>query len=498
MTNYISFETFKQQAASYTAIPIYETLVFDSYSPLSAFYQFKDRDNYVFLEGVSSHEQHSRYSYLALDPFFRVQCFEGHYVFINEQERKKYMGNVYDAISHVLNAYTYPVDCPDFYTGLVGNLSYECAHHHETFKRPSYRELHTPDAAFMLPQLMLVFDKKYHNLTLVSTVFLDKTDVADEQKLRSLYDVACKRIQESKQTLAQFKPITPVFLDNLVDNYEVIDAKASISKSDFLKHVERCKTYIEEGDIFQIQVSRRLSMPYDNDPVLLYRYLRNFNPSPLLFNIKLANYVLVGASPEILVNVQDKEMFIRPIAGTRKRYSKDRSEDEIKQELSQDPKEIAEHVMLVDLARNDVGHACKVDSVSVKELMQIELYTHVMHMVSDVRGQLKEGCTAVDALKYGFPAGTVTGAPKVRAMEIIAELEDRQREFYSGGVVFFDFKGNLKSALAIRSICVVDKVAYTQAAGGIVADSIPEMEFKETENKMRSCLSAMAQCRDVS
>ena len=211
--------------------------------------------------------------------------------------------------------------------------------------------------------------------------------------------------------------------------------------------------------------------------------------------MKFDDYALVGASPEILVNVDNDKMIIRPLAGTRKRYSKEKTEPETCEELVNNEKEIAEHIMLVDLARNDIGRACELGSVAVTELMNTEKYTHVIHMVSEVEGTLRKECTSVDALKYGYPAGTVTGTPKIRAMEIISELEEEQREFYSGGVVFLDFTGDLKSALAIRSIAVKDGVAYTQAAAGIVADSLPEDEFKETKNKMRSCLSAMHQFR---
>jgi anthranilate synthase component 1 len=487
---------FLSLAQSHNTIPICEELVFDAHTPLAVFNQFKQEDSFVFLEGLSTHQRYGRYSYLALDPYKSLLCYENSYNVIKGDLKETFSGTVYDALETELAAIKYPDESPEFYSGIIGNLSYECLHHLDAVTPPKQRSLKTPYASFMIPKTLLVFDTLYHKLTIVRVVFLDGR--LSQEALETLYDDACNEIVRLKEKCATLPPIEPVFLFNDVQNYDDIDYTCNITKEEFLSGVTRCKKYIFEGDIFQVQLSRRASMPYQNDPFLLYRYLRNFNPSPLLFYIKLANYCLVGASPEILVNVEDNQMRIRPIAGTRKRYSRSRSEAEIIEELVTDEKEKAEHIMLVDLARNDVGRACNYDSVSVNDLMIIEKYAHVIHMVSDVSGNLREDASVVDALKYGFPAGTVTGAPKIRAMEIIAELEHEQREFYSGGVVFFDFKNNLKSALTIRSICVVDQVAYTQAAAGIVADSIEEMEFKESENKMRSCLSAMAQCGRLS
>ena len=488
----ISFSEFKSLANSCSVIPVSETVVYDAQTPLTAFYQFKDDDAFVFLEGVSSHERHNRYSYLALDPHLSVTVSQDGYAIVEDGVKSSHAGGVYDAIESVLGRFSYPESMPDFYGGLLGNLSYECVTHLESVPVADKRALGTPLAAFIMPRVVLIFDRLYHTMTIVRSVFLPEQSLT-EDVLRDLYDVALEDIVRIKRRCESSTPVEPVFLLNTIDNYDTLHAKINCSKNAFLGNVNRCKRYIEDGDIFQVQISRRAQVAFEKDPFLLYRYLRNFNPSPLLVYMKLQDYSLISSSPEILVNVQDGRMDIRPIAGTRKRYSSDKDEAAIIQELLDDPKERAEHVMLVDLARNDVGRACELDSVSVNELMIIEKYAHVIHMVSDVSGQLKEKYSAVDALKFGFPAGTVTGAPKIRAMEIIAECEQDQREFYSGGVVFFDFKNNLKTALAIRSILVKDKVASTQAAAGIVADSISEMEFKESENKMRSCLSAMAQ-----
>jgi anthranilate synthase component I len=493
----ISKNEFHMLAKSNTGIVLSKQLVFDTSTPLSVFNRFKSEDNVVFLEGVSTHEQHGRYSYLAIDSHLSIVCEKSTYKIIKDKNETTVSGTVYDALENVLNKYKFPKDTPNFQAGILGNLTYECIEHLENIAITSNRELNTPYAAFMVPKTILVFDRFYHSVTICHSIFLDSATTYTESKLNELYSIGLKKINSVIAKIESPDKIEPTFLLNTINNYDKIDYSCNVSKDKFLDNVKKCLTYIKNGDIFQIQVSRRASIKYSNDPFHLYRYLRNFNPSPLLFNIKLANYQLIGASPEILVNVSNNTMSIRPIAGTRKRYSSTKSEAEIIRELQTDEKEKAEHIMLVDLARNDVGRACACDSVKVNQLMGIEKYAHVIHMVSDVSGTLKPNLTSVDALKYGFPAGTVTGTPKIRAMEIIAELESVHREFYSGGVVFFDFNRNLKTALSIRTICIKDKIAYTQAAGGVVADSIPEMEFKETENKMRSSLSAMAQFGDV-
>ena len=492
----LNFNEFYKLAQSHTGIVLSTQLVFDTSSPLTVFNSFKNEREFVFLEGVSSHEQHGRYSYLALDSHLSMICEKEAYFIIQNKTKKKIKGTVYDGLEHILNKYNFPNSTSDFESGILGNLSYECIEHLENVSITSSRDLNTPYAAFMVPKTIIVFDRLYHNVKICYSVFLDNTKPYLEAELKQLYDSAISNMTTIVKKMDSLEKIQPTFLLNTINNYDKIEYECNISKSQFLKNVQTCLDYIKNGDIFQIQVSRRAAVPYSKDPFHLYRYLRNFNPSPLLFNLKLANYQLIGASPEILVNVNKNNMFIRPIAGTRKRYSSSKSESEIIHELIHDEKEKAEHIMLVDLARNDVGRACIGDSVKVNQLMGIEKYAHVIHMVSDVSGTLKESCSSVDALKYGFPAGTVTGTPKIRAVEIIAELENCHREFYSGGIVFFDFNNNLKSALSIRTICIKDGVAYTQAAGGVVADSVPELEFKETENKMRSSLSAMAQFGD--
>lgn len=487
---------FLDQFDEFSVFPVYQELVFDMDTAINTFYKFLNQDDVIFLEGISSSEQHGRYSYLALDAYLKCICHHDSYDLVSDKHTHRHSGTVFDALSVLLDRFSLSSDTPDYITGIYGTISYEVATQSENVMVSSKRRLETPYAEFMIPKITIIFDKHYHKMTLCYCIFKEEIDLSSTT-LDSVYNHALGQLDALKEVIKEPVSIEPAFLSNEIDHYQDIKATFNRDEDRFYKDVERCKKYIYDGDIFQIQLSRRASVPYTGNPFHLYRYLRNFNPSPLMFYLKTKQSTLIGASPEILVNVSDRNMIIRPIAGTRKRYSQDRTEQDIIDELVTDEKEKAEHIMLVDLARNDIARACDLATVKVKDLMIVEKYTHVMHMVSEVQGTLKAGMTAVDALKFGFPAGTVTGAPKIRAMEIIAELEEEQREFYSGGIVFFDFKGNLKTALTIRSILVKDGVASTQAAAGVVADSVAEDEFKETKNKMRSCLSAMSQFGDL-
>ena len=467
-------------------------MVMDYFTPISVIAGFLSEPAFVFLESISENHKHDRFSYFGFDPFLTI---EGHHngVFLiySDGRREEREQTIYDCLNELTDHYAL-TDNPDslFSSGIMGTLSYECAQFCESVQVPEKRSLSTPIASFIIPRKLLIFDNLFNTLTLVCNVFQDDA-IGQTQEAR--YETAVSELNALETRVAAKVEIQP--LGDLVDPFEPICSTCSTGKADFLEKIERAKTYIREGDIFQVQISRRVSIEVDADPFMLYRYLRYQNPSPFLFYIKLNDMHLLGASPELLVDVEDRTMTIRPIAGTRKRFSKHRSESEIIDELINDEKEKAEHVMLVDLARHDIGRSCEYGSVRVEELMIIEKYSHVIHMVSDVKGHLRDNYSAIDALKFGFPAGTVSGAPKIRAMEIITELEDCQREFYSGGVIFADFRGNLKSTLTIRALLVKDSVAYTQAAAGVVADSIPEMEYKETENKMRACLSAMHKFR---
>lgn len=484
----ISEKEFSSLFEKYATIPVYDSIVLDSETPITILYKFINEKTFVFLESISDHIADDRYSYLAFNPY-------KHIVF--SQDEMKINNNVfpctnmYEELQKIHNHYAIPEDAPfpSFTSGIIGNVSYEAMQWLEKVPMAPKRALNTPLAQFILPRTLIVFDRFYNEIKIISTIFKEE----HTQYSTSIYENAIRDIQHVKEQLLTplSTPIEP--LKPMLDPYHPITFDSNYDEDTFIKNISIAKEYIKAGDIFQIQISRRASMPFNGNPIMLYRHLRNYNPSPYLYYLKFNEEHLIGASPELLVDVDSRKMIIRPIAGTRKRYSKDRTEKEIIQELLNDEKEKAEHIMLVDLARNDISRACKNGTVIVNDLMFIEKYTHVIHMVSDVVGELNDNCTAIDALKFGFPAGTVTGAPKIRAMEIISELEQDQREFYSGGVLFLDMKSNLKTALCIRSLVVKDNRVHTQAAAGIVADSQPEMECKEVMNKMRACLTAMAQ-----
>lgn len=486
-------DTFLNLIQNNSCVSLHESLILDTETPISILEKFRSQENYVFLEGISEKVKYNRYSYLGFDPYITITCHDSHFELIYDDGKKeKKTGNFFSFLEKLLSRFLSkkPNNQASFYSGIMGNVCYEYLTHHETIDVPNKRSIGIPWAQFIIPKTVLIMDSVYNKVTIVRNVF--KEAISDNE---DAYTEVMSHIQSIKEQLYQpiKKPLGPI--QNTVNNYDDISCSTNIDKETFIHRIKQCKEYIRSGDIFQIQVSRRAHMPIKEDPINLYRYLRNYNPSPLLFYIKFKDYTLLGASPEILVTVEDRKMVIRPLAGTRKRYSKEKTEKEICNELLENEKEKAEHIMLVDLARNDIGATCDIGSVHVVELMSIEKYAHVIHMVSEVEGKLKKEASSIDAFKRGFPAGTVTGTPKIRAMEIISEIENEQREFYSGGILFLDFMGNLKSTLAIRSILVKDGVAYTQAAAGIVSDSDPEDEFKETKNKMRSCLSAMHQHR---
>lgn len=483
-----NMQTALEEAATYTVVPLSETLILDAETPISILFRFLDQDELFLLEGILGSIKHDRHSYLGFDAYVTITCFFDRVELQYSDGRKEHrMGSPFDVLREVLQMYRAPVrDAERYLSGIIGYLTYECMTAIETIPLPAERMLGMPLAKFAIPRNLIVCDNVDRSVTVVRNVFVEEA-----MQREAHFDQEKKTLQRLVAQVCTPLPVPVPPLRTVVSD-ELRSLTSHVSWEQFAQRTEACKEYIKAGDIFQIQISRRMSCPCDVSGVELYRRLRHLNPSPFMFFFKEGENALVGASPELLVKVEDGVVTHRPIAGTRKRYSEHRSEEAIIQELLTNEKERAEHVMLVDLARNDIGRVAQYGSVHVDELMIIEKYSHVVHMVSNAIGTLRPSADALDALMAAFPAGTVTGAPKVRAMEIIAELETMQREFYSGGVVFFDFQGNLKSALTIRSLYLQEGVCHTQAAAGIVYDSIVEQEYKETENKMRACTTVMA------
>ena len=372
---------------------------------------------------------------------------------------------------------------PKFFGGAVGYLSYDTAARFEHLPEPAPNELNVPLAVFMLTETVLVFDHVRHSVRVVTHLHLDAPDIeAEYRRGQALIDNVQTRLHQPACLPKEPEPIV---------DPEELRIKSNRSKAEFENMVSRSIEYIKAGDIFQVVPSQRLSRHVNAAPFTVYRALRAINPSPHMFFLDLDDFHVVGASPELLVRYEDNEVTIRPIAGTRPRGADRQSDEQLAIELQQDPKERAEHTMLLDLASNDVGRVSKIGTVQVDDFMTIERYSHVMHLVTNVSGQLRAGISPFDALRAGFPAGTVSGAPKIRAMEIISELEGEQRGVYAGAVGYFSYTGDQETAIALRTMVIKDGCAYIQAGGGVVADSLPENEYQESLNKAKALLRAL-------
>ena len=474
--------------------PIYAEIMADLETPVSAFLKIARGPHSFLLESVTGGQHIGRYSFIGSDPYLvlrmhagTAQATQGGY-----KQTMSYTDPLL-VLDSYLSAYR-PVRLPNlpiFVGGAVGYLSYEAARCFERLPSPDKRAYDMPDSWWMFLDTLLVFDHVKHKILVVSHVHLDTADLAAE------YARAVSRIEGLIDRLQQ--PLAPQTY-GAPRNYEphsvpaqspVTPARSNVSREHYEASVLKAQEYVMAGDIFQVQISQRFSKPTSADSFTIYRALRTINPSPYMFYLRTGEGDLVGASPEMLVQVQDGKVETRPIAGTRWR-GKDIAEDErLAQDLLADEKERAEHLMLVDLGRNDVGRIGVPGSVSVPTFMTIEKYSHVMHIVSSVTGQLRPDLKPIDALRACFPAGTVTGAPKIRAMEIIAELEGDQRGIYAGAVGHIDFNGDLDLCIALRTMVVKDGVAYAQAAAGVVADSTPEYEFNESLNKAAASLRAI-------
>jgi anthranilate synthase component 1 len=375
-----------------------------------------------------------------------------------------------------------------FTGGAVGYLSYEAARRYERLPIAGDDPLRIPDAWFAVFPTVVVFDHAEQNLLVVSNVIAD-----DERGIDAAYAAAVSEVSSIQRRLAGAKPSASATDRTAALDVDIDMLAANMSKDTFERAVQRCLDYIVAGDIFQVQISRRFSVALEAHPFAVYRALRRINPSPYMFYLATPDCTLVGASPEMLVRVTGEHVLYHPIAGTRRRGRSTEDDQRMEDELRRSEKEQAEHLMLVDLGRNDVGRVCATGSVQVTQMMEVERYSHVMHLVSSIEGRLGDGCTSLDALRACFPAGTVTGAPKIRAMEIIAELETEVRGPYAGVAGYVSFGGDLDTAIALRTIVVRDGTAYVQAAAGIVADSNAREEALEIDNKVRAPLLAIAE-----
>lgn len=481
--------TFRKKCQEGNLIPLWREIVADLETPVSAFKKIGDSENAFLLESVEQGEKLGRYSFLGCDPAVIFKS-KGGAVQILYQENEEDLTAHEDplkALRDFMSRYK-PVDDPDlpvFTGGAVGYLSYDMIRHWEKLPDSNPDDLSLPDSYFCLTDTLIAFDHVKHKMILISNAHVhddpDKAYDEAEHKIDLLQE-RLKAPAEPRDSEEESIPPEEDLFSRVESNYE---------KEEFKKAVEACKEYIRAGDIFQVVLSQRFQCRYDGDSLDLYRALRIINPSPYMYYLQFGDLRVVGSSPEILIRLEGDEVCIRPIAGTRPRGTTPEEDLALEKDLLADPKERAEHIMLVDLGRNDAGRVCQYGTVRVDDLMSIERYSHVMHIVSNVRGKLKPGLDAFDVLEAGFPAGTVSGAPKIRAMEIIDEQENLRRGPYAGAVGYFSFNGNLDTAITIRTMIVEGPQVFVQAGAGIVYDSDPEKEFEETQNKARGMLKAV-------
>jgi anthranilate synthase component I len=486
-----SFAEFARLARRGNVVPVYRTVVADLLSPVSAFLKLapqtdgrsKVRSHSFLLESVEGGEHVGRYSFFGVDPFQVVSC-RGDRIRLERGLRVSHeSGNIFDYLRHIGAQYSsVPVPgLPPFTAGAVGYLAYEVVRSLERLPPRVEPDVDLDDAVFMYFSNLVAFDHVQHRLFLIGNVLTEE----GPGSLRAKYDAARSRLERLERLLQR-----PLRLPPFRPPRGPLRVRPNMTRQNYEAMVERGKEYIRAGDVFQVVLSQRLEVPVRVRPFEVYRALRVVNPSPYMYFLRLGEATILGSSPEMLVKVSGRSVEYRPIAGTRPRGRSEEEDRRLEQELKSDEKERAEHIMLVDLGRNDIGRVCEFSTVRPIEVMSVERYSHVMHLVSSIQGTLRPDADSYAALAACFPAGTLTGAPKVRAMEIIDELEPTRRGLYGGSVLYLDFSGNLNSCIVIRTVLVKNQRAYLQAGAGIVADSVPTLEYKESMNKAKAMLKA--------
>ncbi|MEM1058765.1 MAG: anthranilate synthase component I [Verrucomicrobiota bacterium] len=487
----VTLEQFRKLSKRGNLIPVYRELMGDVDTPVSAYLKIATGEHSFLLESVERGGRFARYSFLGSDPSLIFVAREGRIEITENGKTRTYTasGDPLEELRRLMAPYR-PVgveDLPIFYGGAVGFLGYEAVTAFEpTVPRAGVDDLGLPDAYFVVSDTLVIFDHQERRLKILANAHI-KGD--SSQAVDRAYHAAKEKIEAMTERLK--RPVEHKVL-NLLDGSEDLTPGVNITKDEYIHMAENMREYIGAGDIFQVVPSQRFETPFHGEPLDLYRTLRQINPSPYMFCLKFGDLAVVGASPEVHVRCENGQVAIRPIAGTRPRCDDEHADEAMAEELLADPKERAEHVMLVDLARNDVGRVCEFHTVEVDDLMIIERYSHVMHIVSNVTGTLKPGQNSYDVMRATFPAGTLTGAPKVRAMQIIAEQEKTCRGIYGGAVGYFGFGGNLDSCIVIRTVLIKDGKAYLQAGGGLVADSTPEGEYQESINKAKAGMKALS------
>jgi anthranilate synthase component 1 len=479
------FETFRSLASEGNLIPVYREILADMDTPVSAFKKIDDGRFSFLLESIEGGEKWGRYSFLGSNPEIIIRS-RGNTVETLLADGSRRSEETADPLGFVRDhlARYRPVEVeglPRFFGGAVGYVGYDMVRYFEKVSLEKPTELDAFDSYLLITDTILIFDTVRQKIKVVSNAYL-----GEGKSPEAAYEEAKRKIDAIIGKLKA--PLSPSPSSPVSDRISFV---SNVRREVFEESVVKAKEYVKAGDVIQVVLSQRFSADLTVDPLDIYRILRTLNPSPYMFFLRLDDTLVVGASPEVMVRKEGSRAELRPIAGTRPRGATREEDERLERELLEDPKERAEHVMLVDLGRNDLGRVCATGTVRVSELMVVERYSHVMHIVSNVQGELEEGMDAFDVLRATFPAGTLSGAPKVRAMEIIEELEPVRREIYGGAVGYFSFSGNMDMAIAIRTLIVKDGRIHLQAGAGIVADSDPATEFQETVNKAMAVVKAI-------
>ncbi len=480
-----TFSEFKEKLKLGNLVPVWAEVLADFDTPVSALRKIESGDYAFLLESVEGGEKWGRYSFLGTEPSVVLRskgtCIE----IVENGKIKRHEGNPIDSLRELLSRYhpVVSVDLPRFHGGAVGYFGYDIVRFIEKLPEIGKDELGLWDSVFMITDSVLVFDNINHKIKIISNAY-----VSDPRSAKRAYTQAMEKIETIIEKLRS--PVS-FYKTNGMRKRNKVEFKSNFEPEEFMDAVRRTKEYIQAGDIIQAVISQRWKTKLDVSPFDLYRALRVLNPSPYMFYLKTGEDFLVGSSPEVMVRVEGNRIETRPIAGTRPRGRDEKEDNQFERELLADPKERAEHIMLVDLARNDLGRVAEIGTVKVNELMGIERYSHVMHIVSNVIARLKTDKDIFDVIKATFPAGTLSGAPKVRAMEIIEEMEPGRRGAYGGAVGYFSFSGNMDTCITIRTFVIKGDEIFIQAGAGIVADSDPEREYNETVNKVKALTRAV-------
>ncbi|MGI8649608.1 MAG: anthranilate synthase component I [Rubrobacter sp.] len=489
-----SLDEARRLAREYEVVPVYAEFIGDLETPISAVMKFSDEENVFLLESAEAAERFGRYSFLGFDPKRTLSYRNGVYTVVDSDGvREVAASDPFRGLAEIVGKKSVaPLpNLPAFVGGAVGYFSYDAVRYLENLPDAPPDDLDVPEAFFLVTDTLVVFDHLRHKVLVISLVDASRLVDAESEDFTAAYRRAADDIRRVSEKLAA--PLEARRLtDGLSNGASGLEVASNFTREDYISAVERAKEYIRAGDAFQVVPSQRFSAPVGGlDPLLLYRGLRTVNPSPYMTYLKMGDFTIVGASPEPLVRVEGRRVMTRPVAGTRWRGATAEEDAVLAEDLLADEKERAEHVMLVDLGRNDLGRVSEIGSVELASFMEIERYSHVMHIVSTVEGDLRKDLTALDALAAAFPAGTVSGAPKVRAMEIIDELEPTRRGPYAGATGYYGLDGRLDTCITLRTSVVKDGTVYFQAGGGVVADSVPESEYEETRNKAQAIRRAI-------